>query len=235
MGQSEEDSAVSFPCFRIENTRVCFQAAGKNCVRKIALNNTTKRKTALNGRFFKALLVIPPGPGALSTLRPRIMLELPWGWSVWLHLRVRKSTLASPYQQSQWLPGSTDRLPAEIEPPNSPQGLWLSRRPKELVLLVWPRGLRLGDSHHPSGQLPRDWSSGSRFYSELFHWLFLHSLRRLDTDICRPLKPAFKRVPAGSVTAFLVDFSDIRHSIAGLGSHGSDTWGGRCQSFWDSA
>jgi len=36
------------------------------------------------------------------------------------------------------MPGPRDLLPAEVEPPNCPQGLRLSRSPRELVLLVWP-------------------------------------------------------------------------------------------------
>jgi len=47
-----------------------FQAAGKNWVGKIALNNTT-RKTKLSGRYFKTPFGIWFGPGTLPTWRPR--------------------------------------------------------------------------------------------------------------------------------------------------------------------
>ena len=37
-----------------------------------------------------------------------------------------------------------------------------------------------------------DWSSGSRNYSVLLNWSFLHSLGWLVTDLCRRLTSAFK-------------------------------------------
>jgi hypothetical protein len=73
MGRYDKGSAGSFPGFRIENTRACFQDAGNYCIRRIALNNTTRRETTLSVRCFKALFGIPSEPETLPNLGPRIV------------------------------------------------------------------------------------------------------------------------------------------------------------------
>ena len=57
-------------------------------------------------------------------------------------------------------------------------------------------GERSRNSHHPFGHPPSDWSLGSMDSSVTLHWLFLPSLSRRVSDLCRRLTSALR---AGSL------------------------------------
>jgi hypothetical protein len=90
-------SAGSFPGFRIQRTRACFQVAEKYCVRKIALHNSNKRKLHLFEDASKAYWEYRLGRLPCLPLDPEWRLEFLWYWFALAQLLAQKNMLASPH------------------------------------------------------------------------------------------------------------------------------------------
>ena len=143
----------------------------------------------LSGWCFKALFSIPLGPGAMPTSRPQMVSWTSVGFDSLNSLAGAKEYAHIASYPPQWLSLLTGCLPAKTEPPDCLQGLQLSQRPSPPSVTKGGEGVgnlitHLVISHN-------DWSSESRL-----HWLLLHSLSWLVTDLCRWLTPAFR---AGSL------------------------------------
>jgi len=132
--------------------RASFQATVKYCVRRIALNNTTKRHTMPSRRCFRAMLGIPSGSGALPTLRPRMTS---WTSVGFVSLGSLAGARVCPHRPINQLNHCREgrivhRLKLSLQ--DCRQGLRISRSPWELGPLVY-QGRWSGDSHQPSSHL----------------------------------------------------------------------------------